>query len=59
MVHPVAAFGLRTFMHAEIEAPNRTYFDFFTTSSGAATRSKIERRPALPPHPRMGTLGVF
>lgn len=59
MVHPVAAFGLRTFMHAEIEAPNRTYFDFFTTSSGAATRSKIEPRPTHPPHPRMGTLGVF
>lgn len=59
MVHPVADFGLRTFMHAEIKASNRTYFDFFTTLSGVTTHSKIERRPTLPPRPRMGTLGVF
>ena len=59
MVHPVADFGLRTFMHAEIEAPNRANSDFFTTLSGADVRSKIERRPTHPPLPRMGTLGVF
>ena len=59
MVHPVVNFDLHTFMHAKIEALNRTYFDFSTTSSGVATRSKIERRTTHPPHPHMGTLGVF
>lgn len=59
MVHPVVSLDLHTFMHAKIEALNRTYFNLSTTSSGVATRSKIERLPTRPPHPRMGTLGVF
>ena len=59
MVPAVAVFVPHSFMHAKIEAPNRANSDFFATLSGADVRSKIERRPTHPPHPRMGTLGVF
>lgn len=59
MVPAVADFVPYSFMHAKIEAPDRANSDFFATLSSADVRSKIERHPTRPPHPRMGTLGVF